>query len=180
MPNNTKQPNQNILSHQSILHIRKPTALDGSAIHALIARCPPLDCNSMYCNLLQASHFADTSILAEIDNRVVGFISGYRLPKQPNILFVWQVAVDSRTRGQGLAKRLLKQLLSNQSDITFLHTTITASNMASWSTFKGLARDLNAELSSREIFNKEQHLGNQHASEFLLEIGPLQLPNLEQ
>src|SRR3546814_5573349 len=33
------------------LHLRKPDARDGPAITALIARCPPLDRNSAYCNL---------------------------------------------------------------------------------------------------------------------------------
>lgn len=134
----------------------------------------------MYCNLLQASHFADTAILAEMQDEVVGFISGYRLPQQLNTLFVWQVAVDSRARGQGLASRMLKQLIRNQQGVEFLHTTITEHNTASWNTFKRLARDLSAELSSREFFNKDQHLGGQNDSEFLVEIGPFQLAKLEQ
>lgn len=180
MTSQTKENDQNNLTHQTISNLRKPTDLDGSAIHALIARCAPLDTNSMYCNLLQASHFADTAILAEMQGEAVGFISGYRLPQQPNTLFVWQVAVDSRARGQGLASRMLKQLLSNQQGVNTLHTTITESNAASWNTFKRLARDLNTELSSREFFNREQHLGGQSDSEFLVEIGPFQFSNLEQ
>lgn len=152
--------------------LRKPSAQDGAHIHALIARCAPLDTNSLYCNLLQASHFADTAIVAEDDTGVCGFISGYRLPTAPNTLFVWQVAVDARMRGQGLASRMLLQLLANQQGVQFLHTTITEANKASWHTFERLARTLEAPLSSREFFNKHQHLNGQHDSEFLVEIGP--------
>src|SRR3546814_16914023 len=39
---------------------RNPVAEDAQAIHDLIAACPPLDTNSLYCNLLQCTHFAET------------------------------------------------------------------------------------------------------------------------
>src|SRR5690606_42164986 len=65
----------------------------------LVARCQPLDTNSVYCNLLQCSDFADTAIAAEDANgQLVGFISGYRPPSRPDTLFVWQVAVDASMR----------------------------------------------------------------------------------
>jgi len=67
-------------------------------VHDLIARCPPLDRNSLYCNLLQCSHFAATCALARHDDTTVGFVSGYRPPSDPGVLFIWQVAVDSTAR----------------------------------------------------------------------------------
>lgn len=170
------EPNGSTPSTTSIT-LRKPAASDGAAIHALIARCAPLDSNSLYCNLLQASHFADTAVLAEYQGQTIGFISGYRLPQQPNTLFVWQVAVASQARGHGLASRMLLALLAREPEIKWLHTTITPSNQASWHTFSRLARTLNAPLNSREFFNREQHLANQHDSEMLVEIGPFALPH---
>ena len=44
---------------------------DGLAVNRLIASCPPLDTNSTYCNFLQCLHFAETSVLAEKDGKVV-------------------------------------------------------------------------------------------------------------
>lgn len=173
MTSDTKILDKETLTNQSIISLRKPTVTDGSKVHALIARCAPLDTNSMYCNLLQCFHFADTAILAELNGEPVGFISGYRLPQTPSTLFVWQVAVDKVARGQGLASRMLKALVEQQGgEITHLHTTITESNEASWNTFRRLARDLNAPLNSKELFNKETHLGGEHDSEFLIDIGP--------
>ena len=156
------------------IRLRKPTLTDGTAVHALISRCAPLDSNSLYCNLLQCFHFADSAILAEDNTEsLVGFISGYRLPQQPDTLFVWQVAVDSRARGQGLASQMLLQLLAHQNnEVQYLHTTITEANSASWNTFKRLARKLKTEFSSHELFNREAHLGGEHDSEFLIQIGP--------
>src|SRR3546814_7090005 len=49
---------------------RNPVAEDAQAIHDLIAACPPLDTNSLYCNLLQCTHFAETCVLAERDGEI--------------------------------------------------------------------------------------------------------------
>ena len=74
------------------LTLRAPRKPDGARIWALIRSIEALDDNSMYCNLLQCSHFASTCALAEIDGKPVGWISGYLPPEKPDTLFVWQVA----------------------------------------------------------------------------------------
>lgn len=155
---------------------RKPIDTDGPQVFSLVERCKPLDVNSMYCNLLQCTHFAETSIVAERDGGMVGFISGYRLPQQPDTLFVWQVAVDASTRGQGLASQMLLQLLQRLgNDVSHLHTTITPDNEASWKTFRRLAASLDAPLESSDMFDRERHFGGAHDSEQLVHIGPFQL-----
>ncbi|MFQ5471249.1 MAG: diaminobutyrate acetyltransferase, partial [Gammaproteobacteria bacterium] len=55
-----------------IYKFRNPTAEDGATVNRLIASCPPLDSNSIYCNLLQCSYFSETSIIAEDNSRIVG------------------------------------------------------------------------------------------------------------
>jgi L-2,4-diaminobutyric acid acetyltransferase len=72
--------------------LRAPRAEDGPTVHRLIAACPPLSTNSLYCNLLQCSHFAATSAIASRGAEALGFVAGYRLPDAPRTLFVWQVA----------------------------------------------------------------------------------------
>ena len=66
--------------NQDDITFRKPESQDGSRVHKLISECKPLDENSVYCNLLQCTHFADTSVAAEMDGDLVGFISGYIHP----------------------------------------------------------------------------------------------------
>ena len=73
--------------HKANLTIRKPKAVDGAAVNELIAECKPLDENSVYCNLLQCSHFADTCVIAELDGQPAGFVSGYIVPENPERLF---------------------------------------------------------------------------------------------
>jgi L-2,4-diaminobutyric acid acetyltransferase len=153
---------------------RKPESQDGSRVHKLISECKPLDENSVYCNLLQCTHFADTSVAAEMDGDLVGFISGYIPPQQPETVFVWQVAVHEKGRGQGLAKRMLKEIVSRDAckHVTHMETTITEDNEASWALFRSFARDMGAELTYHEHFSKETHFGGHHDPEFLLRIGP--------
>lgn len=154
---------------------RQPEAADGAAVHDLIARCPPLDGNSLYCNLLQCSHFADTCVIAEIDGRIVGWVSGYIRPDAPSCLFVWQVAVAPEARGHGLAQRMIRDILQRETCrcVTRIETTITETNRASWSLFQRLADDLGAPLARRAGFDAQAHFAGRNPTEFLVDIGPL-------
>ncbi|WP_226876487.1 diaminobutyrate acetyltransferase [Microbulbifer hainanensis] len=154
--------------------LRTPVSEDGADVYRLISRCPPLDENSIYCNLLQASHFAGTSVAAEVDGSLAGFVSGYLVPERPDTLFVWQVAVDEAGRGQGLAGRMIREILSREAcaEVRYVETTITPDNAASWALFRGLARKLEADCAESVMFDRERHFKGRHDSEMLLRIGP--------
>lgn len=157
--------------------LRRPRASDGRSVHALIAACAPLDTNSLYLNLLQCTHFADTCVLAErIEgaSSPAGFISGYLLPNRPTTLFIWQVAIAASERGHGLAKAMLFDLLDRPecADVDRIDTTITQSNSASWALFRSLARSLNCSIEDRVLFDRNEHLDGVHESEVLVAIGP--------
>jgi len=162
------------MSNADSIVFRHPTAEDGYAVHKLVAVNPPLDPNSIYCNLLQCSHFAGTAIAAFEAQEMLGFVSGYRIPEKPEVLFVWQLVVDARARGKGLAKRLVRAQLEAEGSrgVTHLHTTITAENEASWGVFKSLAREMGADLHSQVHFQQDSHFGGQHKDEHLVVIGP--------
>lgn len=158
---------------------RPPRAEDGPAISGLIAKCPPLDPNSAYCNLLQCTHFADTCILAERHEEVVGWISGYRLPADPSRYFLWQVAISDAARGQGLAGRMIDALLDRPAlhGVTHLLTTVTRGNDASWALFRAFAARHDAPMEETLLFDKDMHFDGHHQSEWQAEIGPLRLHN---
>lgn len=145
------------------------------SVFRLVAACPPLDTNSSYCNLLQCSHFASTSIAAERNGEMVGFISGYRVPDRPDTLFVWQVAVAESARGIGLASRMLIELMARQElqDVSYLETTITEDNKASWALFRAVAKRWGGEFNSSGWMDKEQHFDDAHDSEALIRIGAI-------
>lgn len=159
------------------IQLRKPVPEDGADVFELVQQSPPLDPNSMYCNLLQATHFADTSVSATFDGQLVGFISGYLLPTQPQTLFIWQVAVAESARGQGLASRMLDNILQRPycSQVSYLETTITENNAASWRLFTALAERLTTEINASVMFERQQHFQGQHDTEMLARVGPFQV-----
>lgn len=161
-------------------YIRHPGGQDAAEIHELIHRCKPLDENSLYCNLLQTTHFADTCALVECDGKIVAFVSGYRPPRLDHVLFIWQVAVDPDYRGKSLGKRLMKFLLSKpeMEDVRFLHTTITKSNGASKGLFDSLVKDLGCRHGMTPMFDRQLHFHDEHESEHLMHIGPFNLAEL--
>lgn len=159
---------------EQAISLRVPTSTLGAPVHALIAACPPLDPNSLYCNLLQCSHFANTSVAAFLGDQLVGFISGYIIPGQPDTLFVWQVAVHEKGRQQGLASRMLHHILARDvcRPVRFIETTITEDNAASWRLFLSFAEKMAAETHKSIKFDRQQHFAGRHDSEWLLRIGP--------
>ncbi len=149
---------------------RKPHKNDGKAIYELVKNCPPLDLNSRYLYFLQADHYADTCVLAELNGKVVGFISGYIRPDASQTLFVWQVAVATSMRGKKLAKELLRTLIKNQAhraQVDTLSTTISPSNTSSQNFFINFAKSFNLEI-SQENYLEADHFGeDEHEAELL-------------
>ncbi|MGP6178414.1 diaminobutyrate acetyltransferase [Microbacterium sp. A196] len=139
-----------------------------------------LDLNSSYAYVLYARDFASTCRIALVDEHPAGFVLGYRRPADPSCLFVWQVAVDARFRGLGLAGRMLDSLIhdSGETAVRTLQTTITDDNVASQRTFRSLAnRWGNAPMTVTPLF-ETAHLSLEgpdadlHDPERLYEIGP--------
>ncbi|MCP3961998.1 MAG: diaminobutyrate acetyltransferase [bacterium] len=156
--------------------LRQPTVEDAAAIWRLTRDSGVLDLNSSYSYLLVCSHHAATSIVAERAGRVVGFVSAYRLPRNPEALFVWQVGIDERHRRGGLATGMLVALLERPTvaGVRFVEATVTPSNGASWRLFHSLARRLGARLEVAEGFRRRHFPGGGHEPEELLRIGPIQ------
>ena len=169
-------------SEPSRLVLRKPHVDDGAKIHALINKCKPLELNSVYSYLLLCKHFADTCVVAEEDGEILAFLSGYCLPSDHEVFFVWQVAVDSRIRDRGLGKRLLHEVLQRKTcqSCHFLETTITLSNTASLRLFWSIARDLDAHCEESVYFSEELFGQKNHEAEYLFRIGPFNVNQEER
>lgn len=158
--------------------IEAPQSEDGAAVHDLIAACPPLDTNSLYMNLIQTTHFPETCALAREDGDIIAWVSGHIPPQEPDVFFLWQVAVGEKARGKGIAKRLVADIFSRTAckDVRYLKTTITPDNDASWGLFRSIARWLDAPLKDTPFFDKDTHFKGRHDSEILVTIGPFDRP----
>lgn len=164
------------------VRFRTPCRADGQALHALVSECPPLDLNSVYLYLLLTEHFSRTCIVAEDARGLAGMVTAYRPPGRDGVLFVWQVAVHPRVRGQGIGRRMLHLLLARQelSGVRWVETTVDPQNHASRGLFRRLADDLRAPLKESVLFEPALFGAQAHEAEPLLRIGPFSLSAVSQ
>lgn len=158
----------------SAVGFEPPTVQDGERLWQLARESRTLDVNSRYSYLLWCRDYAATSIVARHEGEVVGFITGYRRPNSPGTLFIWQVAVADSHRRQGLARRMLDQLVARllPGGVTELEATVTPDNLASTRLFTSFAEARGARLTRDELFSG-QLLGEGHLAEILFRIEPL-------
>lgn len=155
MPNQTtKFPDPNKSEATGVL-LREPRMLDGGGMWRVARDSGELDLNSSYAYLLFCRDFAATCRVAVAGDTVVGFVLAYCRPAYPARLFVWQVAVDERYRGQNVAGRLLDGIVDSAAGIRTLETTITEENAASQRLFVKFAERHGARLDVQPLFHSE-------------------------
>jgi L-2,4-diaminobutyric acid acetyltransferase len=156
------------------IELRPPALADAQAMWSLV-RASTLDDNSPYAYLMLARYHAGTCAVAERDGALVGFVSAFVPPEQPDTLFVWQVGVSEQARGTGLATRLIASLLER-----YLEATVTPSNLASLTLFRRLAERLGTRCRESRCFPSHLFPGGgdrqHHEEELLLRIGPFTTP----
>lgn len=140
-----------------------------------------LDDNSPYAYLLWSDLFSSTSrVVVDESDHPVGFVMGLRVPDRPDCLFIWQIAVDDRARGKGVASQLLDDLWTDVAGIRFLEATVTPSNEASDRLFRsfGVRHDGRLERSlvyDESFFPTPADTDDAHEAEYLYRIGPITL-----
>lgn len=160
------------------LVVRSARQDDGADLWRMTKAAGTLDLNSPYAYLMVGRHFGATCAVAEKDREPGGFVTAYRLPETPHVLFVWQVAVLPSLRRHGMAKRMILDILARPaaSGVTHIHTTVTPSNAPSIALFESVARELDAPLDVTTGFRAEEFPaeapGEAHEEENLFVIGP--------
>lgn len=167
--------NRSITLREGIV-FRAPNENDGAAIWNLVRETGVLDLNSAYSYLMLCKFFTKTCLVAEKDNAIIGFVSAFELPDDPKVIFVWQIAVAHSSRGKGLGKSLLLELLKRNEHYRFLEATISPSNKASQALFHKLAEELDTECQVFECFSADlfplEHTNSRHETELTHRIGP--------
>lgn len=169
-------------THNWAAALRPPRGSDALAIRELVAETGVLDLNSTYAYLLLSTDFAATSIVADVNGQLQGFITGYQPPPRPDVLFVWQVAVAVTAQRGGLAAAMLDALVHRVRSegaggpIT-VEATVSPGNTRSRAFFGAFARRHGVPLSEHAHFTADQlDPGGAHEDEPLLRIGPIGAP----
>ncbi|MFF0814416.1 diaminobutyrate acetyltransferase [Rhodococcus sp. NPDC003318] len=152
---------------------RRPEVSDGVEMWRIARDSRVLDLNSGYTYALWCRDFAETSIVAAgPDNALVGFVTGYRRPDDPDTLFVWQVAVDADRRGRGIATGMLDGLINRVHPVGVrrLETTVSPDNDASIAMFTALAARRGKRLTRTPLFAPND-FPESHLAEDLYTIG---------
>lgn len=156
--------------------LRGPTPDDAASMWRLAVESETLDVNSPYAYLLLCTHFASTSVVAHPQGAgLVGFVAAYRLPDDPDVVFVWQVAVTSSQQGAGLGGQLLSAVLARPGNrgVRWLEATITPSNRRSERLFRSFARSIGAHCEQAGGYSAALFPGSEHEPEVRYRIGPL-------
>lgn len=134
-----------------------------------------VDENSPYSYLMLCEYFAETCALATIDGAPVGFVTGFRLPAELSTYFVWQVVVDPRARGLGVATGLLDEVTRRETPVAVRHleATVTPDNVASTRLFAGFAHRCDVDCVTETLFEAEDFGDTGHEPEIRFRIGPL-------
>lgn len=159
------------------IELRRPTTADGAAMWDLVRRDQVLDDNSCYAYLLLCRHHAETCVVAYRSVTLAGFVSAYIPPRQPDVLFVWQIAVNPALRQRGLGKRLLRKAMALPAckSVRYLEATVSPSNRASRRMFQAFADEHSAEFRIGGGFSRAVFPSASHEEEPLIRIGPLEL-----
>lgn len=157
---------------QAKMSFNAPTIEEGHLLHKLAKEAGGLDVNTEYAYLLLGAHFSETCAIAKSDGNPAGFASAYIVPGKPDTLFVWQIAVGKNYRGQGLAKSMIKQILSRDAckNINNVEATVSPSNDASMSVFRSLAKDLDGSFNTAEYIKTSHFSSGDHEDEPLIQI----------
>ncbi|MFD1037463.1 diaminobutyrate acetyltransferase [Virgibacillus byunsanensis] len=153
-----------------------PTVEDGAAMWELVNNST-LDQNSAYKYVMMAEFFAETCVVARENDELVGFITAFIPPERQDVVFVWQVGVDSSQRGKGIASKMLTELVNRDAceDVQYVEATVTPSNKASQSLFRGFAEKNQTNCEVNDFFPEAVFPGEGHEAEQSFRIGPIVL-----
>jgi len=156
---------------------RPATPTDGREMWHFVKQAGVLELNQSYAYILLCQHFGNTCLVAETDEKMVGFVLAYVPPRQPDTVFVWQIGVARDVRGRGVGLHLLRHLLALDGcrNVQYIEASITPSNKPSQSLFRAFARKWGVSCRKLPFFPSE-FFPEQHEPEYLYRIGPLHWP----
>ncbi|MFV2197088.1 diaminobutyrate acetyltransferase [Nocardiopsis sp. LOL_012] len=153
---------------------RRPVPADARAVRDLVRESDQLDDNSEYYYMIWFRDFAATSVVAELDGEVIGFLTGYRRPDAPETYFVWQEAVRPRHGIPFLGVKLFDHAVGEQllNGARYVEATVSEENTPIVMVLKRFAKRWSAPTHKSVLFSSAD-FGGGHHEETLYRIGPV-------
>lgn len=98
----------------TIVTFRSPDLSHAKDILGLVNTTQRLDANSQYAYALWCTHFAEQSIVAIANGEVIGFLTGFRSPRNPGTYFLWQTATRPRHGVAGLGVDMIAHAVERE------------------------------------------------------------------
>lgn len=134
-----------------------------------------VDSNSPYSYLMLVEYHAETCAVAvDEDGEIAGFVTGFRLPGEPETLFIWQIAVAPTHRGSGIGAQLLRAVAERPAvpRLRFVEATVNPDNRASAALFRAFAAARGTACVEDDLFGADDFPVD-HDAEIRFRIGPL-------
>jgi L-2,4-diaminobutyric acid acetyltransferase len=153
---------------------RRPVSADARAVWEMVRASDELDDNSEYYYMIWFRDFSRTSMVAELDGEVIGFLSGYRRPERPDTYFVWQEAVRPRHGIPFLGVKLFDHAVEQEllTGARYVEATVSEANTPIVMVLKRFAKRWNADVDKSVLFSGAD-FGDGHHEETLYRIGPV-------
>ena len=107
-PSTLSMTDREVLLDPDGVAVRGAIIDDGALLWELARDAGGVDLNTPYAYMMKCRNFHETCAVAEVFGTPAGFVTAHRVPKRPQVLFVWQVAVLPEFRGLGIGQRLLE------------------------------------------------------------------------
>lgn len=137
------------------MNIRSLRKGDSEKVLELVKKCGPFVAPyNVYAYWILENYYYSTCKVAEVDKKIIGFISG--MPSiDKKCIFIWQICIDEEYRKQGIAGKLLDALFNSakEQNLEYIELSISDINNTSMNLFKKYSKDNNYIIREKE---KEQ------------------------
>lgn len=100
------------------MRFRTANGCDFLDVYDFVSGCPPLENYAEHVYKILFRYFGNSCIIAEVRDRVVGFVLGVISQTQaPRTYFLWQIGVAPFMQGTGLGTRLLEYVEAHVNDL---------------------------------------------------------------
>lgn len=152
------------LFEQPIPTLRSPRKQDEQEIVALTEGSSSQAMRCVHGSLVANRFSPETSVVAELDGKLVGWALAYVLPFDPETLFIWKVEISDVAADNGLASLMLGHLMRQDAckDVTRVQTSIPSDDEDSWSLFRRFANWQRSQMDiqpfvTQALFPKDRH-----------------------